>query len=192
MTNKVMLHREGRDLREGVLAEYRAGGIVRRIEDKHLGAVVDVRGDFGDVRLKMIFLFEEERNGGAAQSASERRINGEARIGVQHFVPGSISAIIARARAILQPGATSTCSGARSRRRVRLKYAAMASRKAGMPRWRDVAVAAIRHRGADRVHDRRRRMKVGFAEFEMDDRTAFFFEFFGAREDRQRAFAIEL
>ena len=81
-----MLHRESCDLRERFLAEHRAGGIVRRIEDQHLGAVVDVRGDFGDVRLKLIFLFEEERNGGAAQSACERRINGEARIGVEHFV----------------------------------------------------------------------------------------------------------
>ena len=45
---------------------------------------------------------------------------------------------------------------------------------------------------ANRIHYRCSRMKIRLAQFQMNDRTALRLELFGAREYRQRAFAVQL
>src|SRR5262249_38494383 len=55
-----------------------------------------------------------------------------------------------------------------------------------------IAIAARSDRVADSVDNRSGRVKVRFAEFEVDDGAALFFKFLGAREDRESAFASEL
>ena len=66
----------------------RAGGIVGGIENQHARFWRDFCGDFAEVRLKFVFFFERERYGFGAEAAGERRIDGKARIGIEHFVTG--------------------------------------------------------------------------------------------------------
>src|SRR6202008_3993930 len=56
---------------------------------------------------------------------------------------------------------------------------------------RHVAVAAIRHRGAYGIDHRRRRMKIRFAEFEVNDRAPLFLEFLGAGKDSEGALSCQ-
>jgi len=62
----------------------------------------------------------------------------------------------------------------------------------GNSAWRNVAVAPFGNRCPHRIDHRCRRMKVGLAELEMNDRAALFFKLFRARKNRQRAFAVQL
>src|SRR6202008_5195454 len=57
---------------------------------------------------------------------------------------------------------------------------------------RHVAVAAIRHRGAYGIDHRHRRMKIRFAELEVNDRAPLFLEFLGAGKDSEGALSGQL
>jgi hypothetical protein len=48
---------------------------------------------------------------------------------------------------------------------------------------------AIRDGGAHGIHNRRCRMKIRLAQFEMNDRSALSLEFLGARENSERSLA---
>src|SRR5439155_14434769 len=73
---------------ERSIAEDRAGGIVWRIENEDAGLRSDFGGDFVEVGLKPILLEQAKGNGNSAEAARERRIDREAGLGVENFVPG--------------------------------------------------------------------------------------------------------
>ena len=52
-----------------------------------------------------------------------------------------------------------------------------------------VAIASCGDRIAERIHNGRSGMKIGFAEFEMNDGTTLAFQFLGASKYSQRAFS---
>ena len=103
-----------------------------------------------------------------------------------------MSAIMARERAILQPGATRTSSAGNLQAAGALQVGGDGFAESGDAASGDVAVAAGGGGIAQGVDDRGRGMEIGLAEFEVNDGAALALEFFGAGENGQGAFASQL
>src|SRR5262249_25137297 len=143
-------------------------------------------------RLELIFLEQRVRNGICAKAAREGWIDWEAGIGIENLVAG----LDQRHHGQRKSHLTARSDEHFFRRDVELARALQISadslaqcKKASR---RAIAVPARSHRTAHGVDNRRGRMKVRFAELEMDDGPALALEFLRAREDRQGAFPVEL
>ena len=187
---QVVLYRESSDAFECVIVEDRAGRIVRRIENEDAGLVGDFRGDLPEIGLKSVFFDQSEGNGFRAETTRERWVDGKTGIRIQDFVAGFDERHHSQRQCHFAAGSyedlfrlNGKISG--TREIVRDLFA-----KRGNAAGSAVAVTSRSHGIAERVHHRSGGMKIGFAEFEMDDRAALAFKFLGARKDRERALSV--
>jgi len=189
---QIVLDGEFGDTREGAIVKDGAGGIVGRIENQNASSGGDFGGDFGEIRLKLIFLDQSERNGFGTQATGERRIDGKTGIGIEDFVARLDERHHGEGKRHLAAGRNQDLfrlkrefSGARE---IVGDFLAQRRNAAGGA----ITIAAGGHGIAKRIYNGCRGMKIGFAEFEMNDGAALALEFLGAGEDGERAFTGKL
>ena len=145
--------------------------------------------DFRRVRLKMIARRERERHGNRAQAERDRRIAGEAGIGIEDFVAGLEQRHHGEKERDLAAGRDHDVGrgdlDAAGAREVGGDFFA----QRGNAGHGAVTVFAVGQRLGGRFDDRLAGMEVGLAEFQMNDGAALGFQFLGAGEDGERAFA---
>src|SRR5262249_23488903 len=77
---EIVFQRKFGDFFKGCGAKYRSGWVVRGIEDDDACARRDFRGDFAEIRLKVVLFFQPKRHRLGAQAAREGRIDWKAGI----------------------------------------------------------------------------------------------------------------
>ena len=127
-----------------------------------------------------------------AEAAGERRIDREARVGIENFVAGFDERHHRERERHLAAGRDQDLFDGAIDAASALQIGGDRFAQGGNAARGNVAVAAFDDGGAQGIDDRGSGMEVRLAEFEMDDRAALLFEFFGAGEDGQRAFAVQL
>src|SRR6266478_6752956 len=75
-----------RDFLNVILREDAAGGILRRIQNDQLGAVIDQRAQFVDVEAEIQFLAQLDRHSFRANVIDHRLVDGKSRIRVDDFI----------------------------------------------------------------------------------------------------------
>src|SRR5215469_3952668 len=179
------------DALERFFVEYGAGRIAGRVKNEHARLSGDFPGDFIYLRLKPVFLVEPEGNRFGSEPARKRGIDRKTGIGTEHLVAWLDERHHRECQGHFAAGSDQHLfrRDFESTRAIEIVGDRAAQR--GNTARRHVAVAATRDGGAQGIHNRRCRMKIRLAEFEMNYRSALLLEFLGARKNSERSLAAQ-
>src|SRR5262249_42485532 len=158
--------------------------------DKDARFRIDLGGDFVQVGLEFVLLRQNERNCLGSEAACERWIDREPGVWIEDFVAGLDESHHGKGEGHFAAGSDQDVFWLNIYAPAALEVGGNFFAQGRNTARGAVAIAASSDRAADCIYNGRSRMKVRFAELQVNDGAALFFQLLRARKNGKRAFAV--